>query len=205
MTVAALYVEADGTYFGLDGVEPWALPQRSQDYHGPHPVVAHPPCQRWGRYFGGSPRKPHQYKLGDDGGRFAHALWAARTWGGVVEHPAETRAYAYYGLKTPPRSGGWVPVDDYGGYACYVEQGHYGHFSRKGTWLYANGINLPELRWGPCEKPLPEWMIERYGYEKARRIGHMAMVGGKRKTEIRDATPPEFRDVLLAMARDVKW
>jgi hypothetical protein len=48
-------------------------------------------------------------------------------------------------------------------------------------------------------------MIERYGYEKARRIGHMAMVGGKRKTEIRDATPPEFRDVLLAMARDVKW
>ena len=29
----------------------------------------------------------------------------------------------------------------------------------------------------------------------------MAMVGGKDKTRIRNATPPEFRDVLLAIAR----
>jgi hypothetical protein len=44
-------------------------------------------------------------------------------------------------------------------------------------------------------------MVERYGYEKARRIGPMAMVGGKDKTRIREATPPEFRDVLLLIAR----
>jgi hypothetical protein len=31
----------------------------------------------------------------------------------------------------------------------------------------------------------------------------MAMIGGKRKTEIRNATPIEFRDVLLAIARSV--
>ena len=43
--------------------------------------------------------------------------------------------------------------------------------------------------------------LERYGYEKARRIGMMAMVGGKDKTKIRNATPPEFRDVLLSMCR----
>ena len=29
----------------------------------------------------------------------------------------------------------------------------------------------------------------------------MAMVGGKDKTRIREATPPEFRDLLLAIAR----
>jgi hypothetical protein len=29
----------------------------------------------------------------------------------------------------------------------------------------------------------------------------MAMVGGKDKTRIRNATPPEFRDVLLSLAR----
>ncbi len=29
------------------------------------------------------------------------------------------------------------------------------------------------------------------------------MIGGKNKTTIRNATPPEFRDVLLAMARTV--
>lgn len=205
LTVAALYVEAGGVYFNLPGVEPWALPRGSREYPGPWPVVAHPPCQRWGKYHGGSPRKPHQYHLGDDGGRFAQALWAARTFGGVVEHPADTKAYRWYGLKTPPREGGWVPVDDWGGYACYVEQGHYGHFSRKGTWLYACKVKLPELIWGPSVKPLPEWMIERYGYEKARRIGHMAMVGGKRKTEIRDATPVEFRDKLIEIARGVEW
>jgi hypothetical protein len=29
----------------------------------------------------------------------------------------------------------------------------------------------------------------------------MAMVGGKDKTKIRNATPPEFRDMLITMAR----
>ncbi len=48
---------------------------------------------------------------------------------------------------------------------------------------------------------IPDWMVERYGYEKARRIGVVAMVGGKDKTRIRNTTPAEFRDVLLAMAR----
>jgi hypothetical protein len=32
----------------------------------------------------------------------------------------------------------------------------------------------------------------------------MAMVGGKRKTEIRNATPVEFRDILLKMAATAK-
>lgn len=35
--------------------------------------------------------------------------------------------------------------------------------------------------------------------DSRRRIGVMAMVGGKDKTRIRNATPPEFRDVLLSM------
>ena len=43
--------------------------------------------------------------------------------------------------------------------------------------------------------------VARHGYAKARRIGMCAMVGGKRKTEIRNATPALFRDMLLAMAR----
>ncbi len=44
-------------------------------------------------------------------------------------------------------------------------------------------------------------MVERHGYEYARRKGLVSMVGGKRKTEIRNATPPEFRDLLLSIAR----
>ena len=44
-------------------------------------------------------------------------------------------------------------------------------------------------------------MIERYGYAKARKIGVVAMVGGKHKTDIRNATPLPFRDLLISMAR----
>jgi hypothetical protein len=89
---------------------------------------------------------------------------------------------------------------------AYVEQGHYGHASRKPTWLISCGMQrseLPELNWTKGEQRLPEWMVERYGYAKARRIGVVAMVGGKDKTRIRNATPLPFRDVLLGIARTV--
>ena len=200
--VAALYVDPDGVYANVPGVDLWGETRDARQYAGPWPVVAHPPCQRWGRFWHGSTRKPHQYKLGDDGGCFASALAAVRTWGGVLEHPADSKAWDYYGIAKPKRGEGWRQADE-GGWTCYVEQGHYGHPSRKPTWLYAVGCTLPELNWSRGEQRLPEWMIDRYGYEKARRIGVVAMVGGKDKTRIRNATPPAFRDILLAMAGSV--
>lgn len=199
--IVALYVETNGAYFNLPGVDPWDVERDARGYDGPYPIVAHPPCQRWGRYWGGSPRKPNQYRKGADGGCFAAALTAVRNFGGVLEHPKDSHAWSWFGLAKPPASGSWVKADDFGGYTGCVEQGHYGHFSRKATWLYAVGVDLPELTWGRCEQRIPQWMIDRYGYEKARRIGVMAMVGGKDKTRIRDATPTEFRDLLINMAR----
>ena len=80
--VAALYIEADGCYMDLDGVDAWPIERDARTYSGPHAVVAHPPCQQWGRFWHGSPRKPHQFKLGDDGGCFAAALASVRKWGG---------------------------------------------------------------------------------------------------------------------------
>ena len=198
--IAALYVETDGCYFGLPGVDPWDEARDARQYAGPWPVVAHPPCQRWGRFWHGSTRKPHQYKLGDDAGCFAAAIAAVRQWGGVLEHPADSRAWAHFGLTPPPRTGGWVAADFEGGWTCYIEQGFYGHESRKPTWLYARGVELPSLEWGKGEQRIPAWMIERYGYEKARRIGVVAMIGGKNKTIIRNATPLPFRDMLISIA-----
>lgn len=203
MTVAALFVEPRGVYIGLQDVDPWDEARDARKYAGPHPVVAHPPCQRWGRFWHGSTRKPHQFKLGDDGGCFASALASVRRWGGVLEHPADSKAWEAFGLQRPPRYGGWVPADSRG-WTCCVYQGHYGHFSGKATWLYVHGIDpyeLPELRWGKTEQRLPQWMIDRYGYEKARRIGVVAMVGGKDKVAIRNGTPPEFRDLLIDLAK----
>jgi hypothetical protein len=199
--VAALFVETNGVYYGLPNVEPWDVTRDARRYAGPHPVVAHPPCERWGRFWHGSTRKPHQFQLGADGGCFAHALWSVRMFGGVLEHPADSHAWRRFGLKPPPRDGGWVAADFVGGWTCCVYQGHYGHFAGKPTWLYANGVDVPPpLRWGKCEQRLHPIALARHGYEKARRIGMMAMVGGKHKKRIRDATPIEFRDVLIGIA-----
>lgn len=197
--VAALFVETNGVYFGLPHVEPWDRQRDARTYAGPHPVVAHPPCERWGRYWGGAPRKPHQYELGADDGCFAAALAAVRKFGGVLEHPEASHAWSSFGLTAPPRHGGWVAADFQGGWTCCVEQGHYGHMSRKATWLYAVGVDLPALRWGSSGQRIHPVALARYGYAKARRIGMMAMVGGKDKKRIRDATPIEFRDLLLSM------
>jgi hypothetical protein len=201
VVIAALYVETNGGYFGVPGVDPWDEPKDARRYSGPHPVVAHPPCQRWGRYWHGAPNKPRQFRLGEDGGCFASALTSARNYGGVIEHPAHSHAWRYFGLATPPAAGGWVKADEFGGWTCHVEQGHYGHLSRKATWLVAYGVAcLPELKWGPSEQRIHPRALELHGYAKARRIGMMAMIGGKNKTRIRNATPPDFRDVLLALA-----
>lgn len=204
MTVAALYVEAGGVYFNLPDVDPWDEARDARLYAGPHPVVAHPPCQRWGRFWHGSTRKPHQFKMGDDGGCFARALAAVRRWGGVLEHPADSHAWAYFDIARPIRSGGWFSALDGAGHTCYVEQGHYGHISRKATWLYAVNTARPELWWGPSGQRIHPIALARHGYEKARRIGMVAMIGGKDKTRVRNATPPEFRDLLLSMARGVR-
>jgi hypothetical protein len=203
--IAALFVDPTGVYStfndGIRKIDLWGEDRDARLYRGPHPVIAHPPCQRWGKFWHGSTAKPHQFRLGEDGGCFAAALTAVRNYGGVLEHPAHSKAWDYFGLKKPPKAGGWVPADSFGGMTCQVEQGHYGHMSRKATWLYGVGIEFADLAWGESEQRLHPVALERYGYEKARRIGMMAMVGGKDKTKIRNATPIWFRDVLVSMIR----
>jgi hypothetical protein len=109
-TVAALFVERDGIYFGLPGVDPWDEARDARKYAGPWSVVAHPPCARWGRYWFGGPtiaRQGREYlKLGDDDGCFAAALAAVRQFGGVLEHPEGSHAWRHFDLNTPLRDGG---------------------------------------------------------------------------------------------------
>ncbi len=199
--IAALYVETGGCYFGLEDVDPWDKGRDARQYPGPHPIIAHPPCERWGRYWHGSPRKPHQYRLGDDGGCFKAALIALEAYGGVLEHPAHSRAWEAFDLPRPDHRGGWTGRSLL---SCHVEQGHYGHMSRKATWLLAARIDAPDLIWGPSEQRLHPVALAKYGYAKARRIGISAMVGGKDKTKIRAATPLPFRDLLIGIARTAR-
>lgn len=91
MTVAALFVDPKGCYAGLPDVELWDEARDARLYDGPHPVVAHPPCSTWCQLASVN-EKRYGHAIGDDGGCFASALDAVRTWGGVLEHPAETIA-----------------------------------------------------------------------------------------------------------------
>lgn len=197
-------MDEGGCYSGIPDLDVWGLTRDARLYNGRSPVVVHPPCQRWGRFWHGSTSKPHQFKMGDDDGCFACGLSAVRAWGGVLEHPAQSNAWKFFNLKSPKLGDGWTEAGDGIGFTCYVEQGHYGHFSRKPTWLYAVRVQLPELNWTRGEQRLHPVALAKHGYEKARRIGMCAMIGGKDKTIIRNATPIEFRDVLIEMARSVR-
>lgn len=204
--IAALFVATDGCYFGLDGVDPWDINRDARLYDGPWPVVAHPPCERWGRYWGGGPMlvgTERQKKLGDDGGCFESALSSVRKHGGVIEHPEGSHAWRAHHLNTPPRSGGWVNADLLGGWTCCVEQGSYGHRARKATWLYAYGIDLPALRWGKAKGRF-DLLGEGYNSkeERARKIktGICQILSKKQRL----ATPIEFRDLLISMVKTAR-
>jgi hypothetical protein len=203
--IAALYVETNGCYFGLEGVDPWDEARDARLYPGPHPVVAHPPCPRWGKFWAGQPlaikRTGVRKVKGDDGGCFAAALSAVRQFGGVLEHPEGSHAWAHFGLARPPREGGWISADFEGGWTCCVEQGRYGHYARKPTWLYVVGCDLPSLDWGKGKPRLDPAVVARMGLKRAQRLGEVGARGGGTDSAPRIGTPPAFRDLLLSIAR----
>ena len=196
--ISAIFVATGGGYFGLEGVDPWDEKRDAMLYAGPHPVVAHPPCSRWCR-LAGLVEARWGHKRGDDGGCFASALASVRAYGGVIEHPAFSAAWAAYGLPRPPTGGvGWVR-GTCGGWSCYVEQGRYGHAAKKATWLYAEGCELPSLKWGHDPDQRSKALVSWCGNHTA--TGENRPRLGKKAAS---ATPPEFRDILIAMARSAR-
>lgn len=194
-TVAALFVDPRGCYAGLEGVDAWDESRDARLYQGPHPVVAHPPCARWGRYWNGGPAARVRQKLGDDGGCFESALNSVRRYGGVLEHPEGSHAWRRFNLPIPKRSGGWQR-GLCGGWSCCVEQGSYGHRARKATWLYAYGVKPPALAWGRADG---NFVRKTAGQDMRRAVKTGACQRLSKKQ--RAATPPQFRDVLLSIAR----
>ena len=201
--IAALYVQPSGCYANLPDVDPWPESRDARTYAGPWPVVAHPPCERWGRYWSGGPSARVRRVKGEDAGCFAAALAAVRTWGGVLEHPEASAAWRAFDLLAPPRAGGWVAAGDGIGWTCCVEQGHYGHAARKATWLYAAGVKtLPSLKWGKA----PDCIRLEDGYHDAAERARAVKTGICQRLphNQRAATPIPFRDLLLSIARSVR-
>jgi hypothetical protein len=189
--VAALYVDPNGVYANLPDVEVWDEARDARTYQGPHPVVAHPPCNHWCQLASVNAARYETFRVGADGGCFEAALNAVRTYGGVLEHPAFSLAWEAFGLPKPGRYG-WTTTFDDLGYTTEIDQAAYGHPARKRTWLYVVGIVPPHLRW---ELAMGEFMIGN-GINSGE--GTWKSKLPKREAS---ATPIVFRDVLLAMAR----
>jgi hypothetical protein len=172
VTVAALYVDPKGVYANLPDVEVWDKERDARTYAGPWPVVAHPPCNRWGRLGRRTLR-------GQDDGCFAAALRAVRQFGGILEHPAVSQAWRAFGLPQPER-GVWTAELFTPGWTTETDQAWYGFPTRKPTWLYYVGPEPPAVvTRGPHN---PRSCSALWSTERAR-------------------TPEAFRDVLLEAAR----
>lgn len=189
--IAALFVEKDGAYYGLDNVDPWDKERDARLYAGPHPVVAHPPCQLWVNFaalnykrYGGEHNRP-----GNDGFCFAYALHSVQQWGGVLEHPAFSHAFDAYGIQQPVFGqwtyvSGWVPRPYW---ISEVWQSAYGHPARKRTWLfYCGDVPPPDMNWSRQPGTHQVGWFDR----KKPTLGKKAA----------SATPIAFRDALINLA-----
>lgn len=193
--VAALFVDPKGPYFGRTDVDAWDEARDARLYKGPLPVVAHPPCSVWSCL---APVNEARYghKVGDDGGCFASALASVRAWGGVLEHPAGTRAWAAFGLPKPVPLTGWTRTLFDPGWVCEVSQRAYGHRAQKATWLYYVGSTKPaDLNWTWPEPVATVSFLTNHGGGSLPRLS-------KREAK---ATPPEFMEALLSLARESRW
>lgn len=191
-TVAALFVQRNGIYWNDPAIDAWDEKRDARLYTGDLPVVAHPPCQLWVNFaalnfsrYGGEHNRP-----GNDGGCFAHALATVRRCGGVLEHPAGSNAWEAFGLPRPIGVG-WsssaAPTYGPSEWVCEVWQSAYGHKARKRTWLFYVGAKPPELRW---ERPAG-----------THQVGWFDRIKPTLSKKEASATPPAFRDALLALAR----
>ncbi len=190
-TVAALFVDKRGPYWGRPDVDAWDVERDARKYTGDLPAVAHPPCQLWVNFaalnfkrYGGEHNRP-----GNDGGCFESALANVRRCGGVLEHPASSNAWAAYSLQRPS-TGGWTR--DFRGsrpeWTCEVWQSAYGHPARKRTWLLYVGNPPPhEMNWAR--------------ESGTHQVGWFDRIKPTLSKSEASRTPPAFAEALLSLAR----
>lgn len=142
--VAALFVEREGIYSHFHNVDLWDISRDARLYSGPYPIIAHPPCQLWTNFaklnykrYGGEHNKP-----GNDNGCFQCAVDYLHKYGGILEHPAFSRAWRQFNLIPPTIGYGWEHMRTRE-WTCEICQSAYGHKARKRTWLYYVGNSKP--------------------------------------------------------------
>jgi hypothetical protein len=188
--VAALYVDPQGPYSYMGIVDLWDESRDARLYNGPDPVVAHPPCNRWGKM---APINLKRWgtPIGEDGGCFEKALLSVRKWGGVLEHPQGSIAWKTFSLEKP-QGLSWTRVSPTE-WVGEVWQSDYGHLATKKTWLLYVGNKQPD----------PYKIDRRKGTHQ---VGGGIHTGNNKKPRLNQSvthlTPPEFAKYLVRLARD---
>lgn len=188
--IAVLFARSDSIYKSIPECDVWDAERDAMTWPGGCHVVAHPPCKRWSKINGvvlsRYKHKADEFAWGNDGGTFAFALDAVRKNGGVLEHPADSRAFFHFDL---PRIG--RGPDQYGGWSCEIRQCDWGHRAEKRTWIYIVGIHPDELPTIPPRREATALVVRMPECRSLELIGK----------EEREHTPPKFAFWLVEIAR----
>lgn len=144
--VAVLFASANSIYKTFPWADVYDEARDARTYTGSLPVIAHPPCRLWGRlrYFSTAPQSEKELAL--------FALEQVRRWGGVLEHPVQSRLWQEAGLP-------WNGTDIHGGWSMQLPQYWFGHTCLKATWLYVVGIDPRSIPTIPLRLGLPPKVI----------------------------------------------
>jgi hypothetical protein len=187
--VAALFIDERGPYPFRQDVLCWGPSSDARKYAEDLPVIAHPPCARWSSLARVN-QKRWGTPIGEDGGCFASALESLERCGGVLEHPANSIAFATFGIPKP-KGREWVYIGE-GKYVGEVWQSDYGHLATKRTWLLYKGRTHP------------------IQFCSDRKVGEFSIGGGvrtghkKRKrmpSKLNHISPDAFVDYLVTLAK----
>lgn len=133
--VAVLCARKGSIYHEISGCDVYCKRRPLSEFVGSCPVVAHPPCRRWGRLRQFVPKS-----AGEESERYLAMVCAdhVRHYGGVLEHPAYSTLWEAAGLPYPGQKS---PE----GVTIAVPQHWWGHRARKSTWLFISRLQLADL------------------------------------------------------------
>lgn len=138
-----VFFVAPNTLYDRRRFDLWDKKRDATRYPGKLPAVLHPPCRLWGRLrkFSTAPKEEKDL-----------AIWAlryVRTFGGILEHPADSKLWSY------------ATTDDL---VLKVDLHHFGFPAKKSTRLLVAGAPLRLLPPIPLpRKPITRKIGTNYG------------------------------------------
>ena len=177
--VTVLYTMPRSVYLGMPGVDCWDEIRDARTWPGGTPVVAHPPCRLWGKLRHLSTADVSEKDLA------RHSVAAVRRWGGVLEHPAQSKLWEDQRMPVP----GDGRLREY---TVSIAQHHFGHQALKPTWFFIVGVDWQKV-------PVFQLSLDFHTHQISGSFRSSSKRGMSRRR--RAATPPALASWLVAVAR----